>query len=63
MDYSEPELKAQLRYCDYTLSIRLLLLNFHIFDFFSESIKWNLTEPDRKQVCVLRLIGKPRWPP
>ena len=46
------------------------VVNFHIFDFSSETAERNSTKLDRKQdlnalyqVCVFGPIGKTRWPP
>ena len=65
--FSAPEPKAQVHYCDHTLSVvrrmsvvrRLSVVNFHIFDFSSETTEQNSTKLDRKQdlnvlyqVCV-----------
>ena len=45
-------------------------VNFHIFDFSSETAEWNSTKLDRKQdlnalyqFCVFRADRKTRWPP
>ena len=53
--FSAPEPKAQVHYCDHTLSV----VNFHILDFSSETAEQNSTKLDRKQdlnvlyqVCV-----------
>ena len=61
--YSAPEQKTLLQYCDHTLSV--IIVNFHIFDFFSESTEWILVKLVRKQelnilhhVCVLGLYVK-----
>ena len=64
--FSAPEPKAQVHYCDHALSIlRPSVVNFHIFDFFSETAERNSTQLDRKQdlnvlyqVCVFRADRK-----
>ena len=81
---SAPEPKAQVYNCDRTLSVgrpsvclsvclsvrRPSVVNFHIFDFSSETAEQNWTKLDRKQdlnvlyqVCVFRADRKTRWPP
>ena len=60
--FSAPEPKAEVHYCDHTLSVvRPSLIYFHIFDFSSETAEQNSTKLDRKQdlnvlyqVCVFR---------
>ena len=60
--FSEPELKAQVHYCDHPLSVfHPSSLTFYIFYFFSETAERKSTELDRKQdlnvlcqVCVFR---------
>ena len=69
--FSAPEPKAQVHYCDHTLSVvrpsvrRPSVVNFHIFDFSSETTKQNSTKVDMKQdlnvlyqVCVFRADRK-----
>ena len=72
--FSAPEPKAQVHYCDHALSVvcpsvrpsvRPSVVNFHIFDFFSETAERNSTTLDRKQdliilyqVCVFRADQK-----
>ena len=70
--FSAPEPKAQVHYCDHTLSVvrrpsvrRPSVVNFHIFDFSSETAQQNSTKLDRKQdlnvlyqVCVFRADRK-----
>ena len=67
MIFSAPEPKAQVHYCDHTLSVfrRPSVVNFHIFDFSSETTKQNLKEVDKKQdlnvlyqLCVFRAVRK-----
>ena len=54
-DFSSPEPKAQVYYCDHALSVvsrsivRPLTLTFHIFDFFAETAEQNSRELGRKQ--------------
>ena len=63
---SAPEPKAEVHYCDHTLSVvRPSVVNFHIFDFSSETAQQNSTKLDRKQdlnvlyqVCVFRADRK-----
>ena len=68
--FSAPEPKAQVHYCDHALSVvrrpssvrrPSVVVNFHIFDFSSETAERNSTKLDRKQdlnflyqVCVFR---------
>ena len=64
--FSAPEPKAQVHYCDHTLSVvRPSVVNFHIFDFSSETVKQNSTKLNRKQdlnvlyqICVFRADRK-----
>ena len=68
--FSSPEPKAQVSYCHSAPSVRPSVrpssgVNFHIFDFSSEIVKWNSTKRDRKQdhnalyqVCVFRADQK-----
>ena len=65
--FSAPEPKARVHYCDHTLSVVRLssVVNFHIFDFSSETTVQNSTKLDRKQdlnvlyqVCVFRADRK-----
>ena len=63
--FSAPEPKAQVHYCDHTLSVVRSSLTFHIFDFSSETSEQNSTKLDRKQelnilyqVCVFRANRK-----
>ena len=71
MLFSAPEPKAQVHYCDHTLSVvrpsvrRPSVVNFHIFDFSSETVKQNSTKLYMKQdlnvlyqVCVFRADWK-----
>ena len=46
MVFSAPEPKAQVHYCDHTLSVvrRPSVVNFHIFNFSSETAKQNSTK-------------------
>ena len=64
-NFSAPEPKAQVHYCDHALSVVLPSLTFHIFDFSSETTEQNSTKLDRKQelnvlyqVCVFRADWK-----
>ena len=60
------EPKTQMHYCDHTLSVvRPSVVNFHIFDFSSETAEQNSTKLDRKQDlnvlykgCVFRIDRK-----
>ena len=70
--FSAPEPKAQVHYCYHALSVvrrpsvhRPSVVNFHIFDFFSETDKGNSIKLNRKQdlnvlyqVCVFRANRK-----
>ena len=65
--FSSPEPKAQVSYCHSTRpsSVRPSSINFHIFDFSSETAERNSTKLDRKQVlnalyqvCVFRADRK-----
>ena len=64
--FSSPEPKAQVSYCHSAPSVvRPSGVNFHIFDFSSETAERNLTKLDRKQdlnalyqVCVFRADPK-----
>ena len=67
--FSSPELKALLSCCHSALSVCLSSygINFHIFDFSSETDEQNSTKLDRKQdlsvlyqVCVFRANPKNR---
>ena len=63
--FTSPEPKARVSYCHSAPSVRPSRVNFHIFDFSSESAKRNSTKLDRKedlnalyQVCVFRADRK-----
>ena len=63
--FSAPEPKVQVHYCDHALSVVRPALNFHIFDFSSETTDQNSTKLARKQelnilyqVCVFRVDRK-----
>ena len=49
-DFSAPETKAQMHYCDHALAVvRPSSLTIHIFDFSPETAERNSTKLDRKQ--------------
>ena len=63
--FSSPEPKAQVSYCHSAPSVVRPSVNFHIFDFSSETAERNSKKLDRKQdlnalyqVCVFRADGK-----
>ena len=65
--FSSPEPKAQVSYCHSAPSVvrRRPSVNFHIFNFFSETVERNTTKVDRRQdlntlyqVCVFQTDRK-----